>query len=335
MVIVSIIIPIYNAELYLASAIRSVLNQTYRYWELLLIDDGSTDNSLLIAEEFNVLEDRIRVISKLNSGVSETRNLGLLHSYGKYVIFMDADDYWCDSSFLEEFVSLAECKNLDIVRGEYKAITVDGEELFKNTIGQLKASSENIVLDSYSFLDNVIQREFFLPLCLLKRDTIQGVIFNAERVFLEDVEFMIQVLLKPLRCYYKSVCFYAYRKHDSSASNNYTCKRLSDAFDISRMYLNLSLSGIDDRLANSFKRRSWDYYWLTLRTMARVKHLFNESRELCKELKLNNLKKDLLHVIKDVESNNRWMRFISPYMLICYFRLRYILGKLYRKCFNI
>ena len=114
MVIVSIIIPVYNTKNYIKFALQSVLRQTYRNWELILIDDGSTDGSSVICDEYKTKDKRIHVVHKLNSGVSETRNRGLDVATGKYVLFLDADDYWTDNTFLENFVTLAEENNLDL-----------------------------------------------------------------------------------------------------------------------------------------------------------------------------------------------------------------------------
>ena len=237
MAIVSIIIPVYNTQKYIVFALQSVLRQTYSNWELILIDDGSTDGSSVICDEYEAVDERIHVFHKLNSGVSETRNRGLEVATGKYVLFLDADDYWTDNTFLENFVTLAEENNLDLVRGEYTAVDTNGRELYRSKIDTKKQVSQNLLLDSVAFLDNVVQREFFLPLCLIRRDIIGDLRFNTSRSFLEDLEFFVQILLQPLKCYYTPVYFYAYRKHALSASNNFNKKRLADAFDISRLYL--------------------------------------------------------------------------------------------------
>lgn len=327
---VSIIVPVYNVENYLHLCIQSVINQSFSDWELLLIDDGSTDASGKICDYFSQVDARIKTIHKQNTGVSDTRNLGLDLVCGKYVIFLDADDYWIDYSFLETFVRLAEEKNLDIIRGEYNAVDTIGSELYRNVINAKKRKSENIVLNSTDFIDSIIQREFFLPLCLIKHDVIKKLRFNSKRVFLEDLEFFIHLLLQPLQCYYTSVRFYAYRKHSLSASNNYNKKRLADAFDISRLYLELSLSICDEKLAKSFKARGWDYYWLTLRTIAIEKSLFTNSKSFCNELSLAKLKHDFSEIIRDINCRYKWLVVLSPYMTICYFRLRYMISKVFK-----
>ena len=99
----SIIIPVYNAEHYLRQCIESVIAQTFEDWEAILVNDGSKDGSLAICQEYAVKDKRIKVIDKSNGGPSSARNKGLENAQGKYVYFMDADD-WIETKFLEIFV---------------------------------------------------------------------------------------------------------------------------------------------------------------------------------------------------------------------------------------
>ena len=89
---ISIIIPVYNAELYLSESLNSVANQSYRNWELIAINDGSTDKSLDILNQEHKKDSRIKIISISNSGVSHARNVGLSAANGDYILFLDADD---------------------------------------------------------------------------------------------------------------------------------------------------------------------------------------------------------------------------------------------------
>lgn len=115
--LVSIIVPIYNAEKYIDRCIRSILQQTYSNWELLLVDDGSTDSSFRLCNSYATKDDRIRVLHKENGGVSSARNYGIYHSQGMWLTFIDIDDYVHDS-FLEILLEGANTVDL-VVSGAY------------------------------------------------------------------------------------------------------------------------------------------------------------------------------------------------------------------------
>lgn len=112
--LVSVIIPVFNTEKYLLQCVNSVLNQTYNLLEIILVDDGSTDQSGMICDEYAVLDNRIKVIHKVNGGQSSARNAALDISSGKYIYFLDSDDY-IGCNLLEKLVETAEETNADIV----------------------------------------------------------------------------------------------------------------------------------------------------------------------------------------------------------------------------
>jgi glycosyltransferase involved in cell wall biosynthesis len=103
---VSIIVPIYNTELYLAETIESVLSQTYGNWELLLIDDGSTDSSAAICKAYQEKDVRIHYYFKQNGGQASARNLGIKKSKGEWIAFLDADDLWLPKKLEEQFIAI-------------------------------------------------------------------------------------------------------------------------------------------------------------------------------------------------------------------------------------
>lgn len=113
--LVSIIMPVYNSENYLSKAIESVLNQKYKNLELLAVNDGSTDNSLKILKEFEKKDNRLRILSKKNGGISSARNYGLKYANGEYVCFIDNDDEY-DSNLLLDNIKLIDEENTDILK---------------------------------------------------------------------------------------------------------------------------------------------------------------------------------------------------------------------------
>ena len=92
--LISLIIPVYNTSKYLKVCIESLLNQTFKDFEMILVDDGSTDNSVEIIKEYQKQDSRIRLIKENHNGVGNARNVGLVHAQGKYVQFLDSDDFF-------------------------------------------------------------------------------------------------------------------------------------------------------------------------------------------------------------------------------------------------
>ena len=115
---ISVIVPIYNAELYLEECIHSVLNQTLRDIELLLIDDGSTDGSFRICEEYSKKDNRVQVFRNKNVGQGLERNFGVRKAAGEYIAFLDSDDQYKEDA-LERLYQKAMETNADMVSGGY------------------------------------------------------------------------------------------------------------------------------------------------------------------------------------------------------------------------
>jgi hypothetical protein len=126
---VSIIVPMYNAEKFIGKAIETVLSQTYENWEMLIMNDVSTDNSLAVVNEFAKKDDRIKVVNtEKNMGVVKGRNHLIDLARGKYIAFLDADDYW-HSEKLEKQIQFMKEKNASISCTEYTRVRENGEKI--------------------------------------------------------------------------------------------------------------------------------------------------------------------------------------------------------------
>ena len=124
---ISVIIPVYNVEKFIEQSIKSVLNQTYKNLEIILVDDGSTDSSGSICDEYSKKDKRIKVIHQDNKGLSGARNSGLDIATGKYIMFLDSDDYFENNS-CEILYSEIEKKQADYVIGNYIHTKYNGEK---------------------------------------------------------------------------------------------------------------------------------------------------------------------------------------------------------------
>lgn len=146
----SIVIPVYNVEKYLSGCIESVLSQDYKEFELILVDDGSTDNSGIICDEYAKKDDRIKVIHKKNGGVSDARNVGIENAKGDYLIFLDADDYM-------EKSALAEIEN-KVVLEQSEIIMFSYNILFENKEKSMQINYNNKIVEPLDFIKDAFQK---------------------------------------------------------------------------------------------------------------------------------------------------------------------------------
>lgn len=211
---ISIIIPIYNVEKYLPQCIESVLSQTCRNFELILVDDGSTDRSPIICDEYAQKDVRIKVVHQENSGVSVARNNGISHAKGEWITFIDSDD-WVDVDYLESFrFEESECdlvvqglKYYDNRNGQYfKYIRVSNCELCGP--GQKELVAENRVLS------------LGYPVAKLFRRTLiaDKVFFNTKISYHEDHIFVLETYNLAKRIKLVDSVSYSYRYYHTSSS---------------------------------------------------------------------------------------------------------------------
>ncbi len=187
--LISVIIPVYNAEEYLKECLDSVLNQTYTNLEIILVDDGSLDNSGRICDEYAQSDSRIKVIHKENGGVSVARNSGIDASSGELIVFVDADDY-LDEAMIEKLYNALGNNDFSICRFayEYSDKTVFYQEYNLPLFIKKPYYFEYIMADKYNkaYADRIVCDKIFGSVCrtLFKSETIK----NNEIRFLEGVK---------------------------------------------------------------------------------------------------------------------------------------------------
>ena len=129
--LVSVILPVYNVEQYLKQCIDSVLAQTYQNIEIILVDDGSSDSTRKICDDYSIQHNNIKTLHKHNGGASSARNYGLKHANGEYVYFLDSDDYLINNA-IEKMAVCAANNQADLVFIEAKSIYEKGNEIKSN-----------------------------------------------------------------------------------------------------------------------------------------------------------------------------------------------------------
>ena len=202
--LISIIVPIYNAEEYLVRCIESILKQTFVDYELILIDDGSSDHSSVICDDFSQKDERIKVIHQKNSGVSVARNVGIENAKGKYIMFVDADDYIAPT-LCENLLNEIN-KDVDLVISGYTKVLAKCQE---------KISTDTIVLMGVEELRNNFDFYFQIPLLnspcakLYKIEQLRDLRFEPAISMGEDLIFNLkyytlckQIIFLPISDYF-------------------------------------------------------------------------------------------------------------------------------------
>lgn len=171
---VSVIVPIYNVEKYLDECLKSLERQTFKEFEVIMVDDGSTDGSALIAEEYCKKNSNFKLITRKNGGLSAARNTGLDHAMGKYVYFLDSDDYLADDAIGIMFET-AENYGLDQVRFEAYSFD-DGTNEYLCDEYKYKGKYEGVMSGTELFLEATRNGDYFPSCCLIfiNRDILEN-----------------------------------------------------------------------------------------------------------------------------------------------------------------
>ena len=208
-VLLSIIVPVYNAAPYLPACIESILNQTYKDIELILIDDGSKDNSGEICDDYALRDNRIKVVHKKNGGVSSARNAGLELATGEYVGWVDADDY-IEPDMFEYLYKLAINYKADIAECGYAS--VDGNKVTVANFGKgLEFGEGRFITQKY------LDADIFYGIVtkLYKRSLFEGVRFPEGRIW-EDIWLVTYFCLETVRYVRNPEVKYYYRQTEGS-----------------------------------------------------------------------------------------------------------------------
>ncbi|WP_408071426.1 glycosyltransferase family 2 protein [Butyrivibrio sp. JL13D10] len=213
---ISVIMPVYNAENYIAESIKSVIRQSFENWELIIINDGSTDNSGAICKDFEKKDSRINYYEIPNSGVSIARNYGIKNCLGKYITFIDADDQILDKA-LETLNWIAMKSDADIVQCG-KQLVYD-----YNEIQGVVRSNEFYELNQENALRNfLIGKSIDLSACtkLFKKTIVENIEFAPHRKMNEDKFFIFQALLNVVTVAVSDEKMYCYLQRKGSATHH-------------------------------------------------------------------------------------------------------------------
>lgn len=202
---ISLVIPVYNAQKYLRECICSVQNQTMKKWEILCVDDGSTDNSYKILEQYQKDDNRIRILRQSNQGAGVARNLAIKYAQGKFICFLDADDYLIDQKALEKLYEAAIIHGVSICGGQFYTDTngkIDNLNVF-SCLCKIERKKVQYVEYQYDYLftNYIYERKLLLE---------KNVTFPEYRRY-EDPPFFVKAMTVAREFFIVDVPFYCYR----------------------------------------------------------------------------------------------------------------------------
>ena len=220
---ISVIIPVYNSSTYLRKCLDSVVNQTLKDIEIIVINDGSTDDSKNIIEEYLCKYKNIIFIDQENKGIGKTRNIGIKKATGEYITFVDSDDY-IKENMLEEYYKYAKKQNFDLVIGSYIKKINNKEIIFENNkfkTGNVKTTPQILYLIEYGPWAKLYKREMLIN---------NNIYFDEKRKY-EDMPFVSKALLKSKLIGQITEPYYYYIIHNNSETTTMD-KRVFDILDI-------------------------------------------------------------------------------------------------------
>lgn len=249
----SIIIPVYNGEKYIETCLNSVINQTLKDWELILIDDGSTDKTSVFLNNYYVNKN-IHLISKSNEGVSIARNKGLDIAKGEYILFIDADDILYPDTLSILYDSLKNVK-IDYLRYEYQTIDINGNPLYPNYEAKVRRKVSNQILDAADCITHIVRNEYFLWSGVFRKGIIDKyhLRFMEGCTYNEDTLFMLQFFMYSKTHIYLSQTIYGYRKFEGAVTAKFTKKNYQDVKRVAEIACQIYNSCENPRMQKAIK----------------------------------------------------------------------------------
>ena len=234
---ISIIVPVYNAEKYLSMTLNSILSQTFVDFELICVNDGSSDSSLDILNEFKQKDKRLVIINQDNQGVSASRNNGIAKSVGEYIVFFDADDLM-HRTFLEKMYQTICSQNAEVAYCDYQNVSEDCKEIPLGKSKQYRIKSYDKPLDRY--INGLICPHTMIWNKIYKAEYVKNTPFIIGLQTAEDKVFTYQLLSKIEKISYLKEALIFYRLSNSSITRS--------SFKVSHIYNHIEAC----KIMNSF-----------------------------------------------------------------------------------
>lgn len=313
---ISVIIPVYNVEKYIKRCLESVINQTYKDIEIIIIDDGSTDNSGIICEEYSKRDKRIKVVHTENAGAARARNIGLDMAKGEYISFIDSDD-WIMLNFLSTLLYLCKDNDADIAKCE----TIDvKDENFKinNNNTEIKIYNSKEIMNSIYSQPKLFNVAVMNK--LYKRKIFENLRFK-EGVINEDEEILCKLIYRANKIAVTNQILYCYFLSENSVTRSEFRIKNLDILEIFESRLKFLT---DKGFHELYKQTEAQY----LRIIGNFYYSISKSNWENKEKYLKDLlqKKDNIQKIK---KSNKYFSIKDNIKLLLCFRFQFVLTVIY------
>lgn len=309
--LVSVIIPVYNVEPYLKRCLDSVIKQTYKNLQIIVVDDGSTDNSGKICDEYAKKDGRIEVIHKKNGGISSARNKGIKSVHGDFIVFVDSDDY-VDKNYVSILYGELTKEDADMAVVGHKIIYCDRQIVKRN--------DKNCSMLSREALNSLLYDKCIDVSCwgkIYKKSLFKGVVYPEGKIF-EDSAVTYKLFMNSKRIAVSSETPYFYTKKRKTSIT--TTKFSRDKYDLieATERMTKDILGTFPDLRQACERR---LMWAYLSTACQLAESTRPESEDIKRL-MNYIKKNRKKVLKD-RNNSKRDRFalLSSYFGFWIFRI--------------
>ena len=301
---VSVIIAAYNIEKYIQRCIESVVNQSEREIEIIIVNDGSTDNTLNIINKVNELDDRIIVINKKNQGLIEARKTGLKYANGEFILFLDGDD-WLENNCIEELYKTANDKKADVVLYNAYMVYDDRKEIFDTFIEKFiddikKNPVKNLLLLNISptIWSKFIKKSF------LEENNIE---FPQNISYAEDLAAVLNIFINKPKIVCNEKRFYNYYQRNDSISNKISSKVLE--IDDAIQFIKEKLVEMNIYYENKEEFEYTVFRHLLISKILRFNYLYPERKKVFQQYKARNIDINKnKYIIRDLSYRNLKLR---------------------------
>ena len=253
---ISIVIPVYNVQAYLRQCVQSVQGQTYRDLEIILVDDGSTDDSGHLCDVLKAEDPRIRVVHKSNGGLSDARNVGLQHATGEYIAFLDGDDVWLDKDGLRQMVASLEQKTTDILL--FRCVDIYPQRQAQRREYDIEYINTHTAQEVFRRL--ICTQAFNMSACfqLIRRALlIENNVYFEKGLLSEDVDWSLRLWRYVRHVQATNIPMYGYQHRGGSITTSYSIRNLRSYDYIFRKFYDRYQQ---ERMQNNGKASA---YWTT------------------------------------------------------------------------